>query len=243
MASREQDEKELESVVAPRLKAWLGRVRDRVMAPFRQSHVMPDPNAVYQESRNWDDDVDTILTHVGRIAEASWNETMGTPNVSRHAFTMAQLAQTRNLLVRIPDQVANLIFAEITDTVNAGGDVDAVANKVDDALNWTGSENWPNRAKVIAVTEVTRARNAGVQGAGTEMSRVTGRILTKTWRAHHDEKTRATHRAADEQTVPFYQPFMVGGVPMLYPGDETAPPEEVINCRCDMVIRNEVARG
>jgi hypothetical protein len=34
----------------------------------------------------------------------------------------------------------------------------------------------------------------------------------------------------------------VGGFPMLMPGDPTAPPEEVVNCRCDLVIVNEGGR-
>lgn len=242
MASRNDDERELEAVVAPRLRAWLSRAKDAILRPFKQWGGSPDPNGAYMEAQSWTDDVDTILTTIGRIGESAWNETSGTPNVSRHAFLVAQLAQTKNYLVRIPDEVANLVFAEITDAMNAGADVPEVARRVDNALSWTGSENWPNRAKVIAVTETTRARNAGTQGAGAEMARVTGRILMKTWRTEHDDRVRATHRAVDGDTVPFYMPFIVGGFPMMYPGDETAPVEEVANCRCDLVIRNEVAK-
>jgi uncharacterized protein with gpF-like domain len=155
---------------------------------------------------------------------------------------MAQLAMTENFLVRMPDEAYNLIFAAITDAVNGGGDVEAVARAVEDVLDWTGSENWPNRSRVIAVTEVTRARNAGVLGAGTEQARVTGRILRKEWRTEEDERVRQSHRAVNGVTLDFFMPFYVGGWPMMMPGDESAPVDEVAGCRCDLLIVNEEGR-
>lgn len=244
MASRDANERDFEKAVATGLRGWLAKARSAVMAPFTQHHMLPDPVAVYSTQQDWTKEVDTIVTKIGRIAEGAWNEVAGMSqvSVSRHAFAMSQLAQTQNFLARVPDDVYNLIFAEIADALNAGASVDQVGQKVDQALNWTGTENWPNRARVIARTEVTRAMNAGVQGAAGEMSRISGKVLTKTWRAHHDEKTRVAHHAADGQTVPFYQPFMVGGEPLQFPGDPMGSADNVINCRCDMVVRGD-ARG
>jgi hypothetical protein len=241
VASRDSDERGLETVVAGRLRAWLGRARDAVMQPFRQWGGMPDATAVYSEQQSWNDDVDTILTHVGQIALRAWSEATDVPPVSRHAFIMASLADTYNFLVRIPDEVANLVFAEITDAVNAGADVDGVAARVDKVLSWTGSERWTGRARTIAWTETTRARGAGTLAAGAEQARVTGRVLTKEWRSRHDEKVRVNHMEADGQRVPFWAPFLVGGEYLQFPGDPTGSPENVINCRCDLVIRDEVS--
>ena len=78
--------------------------------------------------------------------------------------------------------------------------------------------------------------NAGVQGAGAENARVTGRILTKTWHSHHDDRTRTDHRVVDGHTVPFYEPFQVGASSLMFPGDPNGLPDEVINCRCHMTI-------
>lgn len=239
MASRDENERALEATVSTSLRTWLAKARDAVMRPWRQFRQQPDPAAVFTTQQDWNGEVDTILTRLGRIADGAWNEVTDAPSVSRHAFVMAQLAQTENFLVRIPDEVYNLVFAEITDAVNAGASVDAVADKVDAVLAWTGSENWPNRARVIARTEVTRAMNAGVQGASAEMSRVTGRVLSKVWRAHNDDRTRTDHRNVDGQVRPFYMPFQVGAWPMMFPGDPNGPADEVINCRCDMKITNE----
>lgn len=240
MAGRDGDERELERVVAPRLRRWLGNVADAVLRPFRAYGGLPDVNAVYGQQAEWDDSVETILATISRISLGAWSEATDVPPVSRHSFIMASLADARNFLVAIPDEVADLVFAEITDGLNAGEAVNQVADRVDRVLSWTASERWPGRARTIAWTETTRARGAGTLAAGTEQARVTGRVLSKTWRAHNDEKTRTAHLEADNQTVPFWAPFQVGGENLMAPGDPTGSPENVINCRCDMTIGNEV---
>lgn len=242
MASRDQNEDELYGAVSRGLKRWLERAREVVMEPWRRFRMQPDPTQIYSTQQTWDAEVDTILTTIGRIGMSAWSQASDVPPVSRNAFVMAQLAQTRNFLVRIPDDVYNLIFAAITETVNGGGGVEDVANAVEEVLTWRTAENWPNRARVIAVTETTRAMNSGVLGAGTEQARVTGRILRKEWRTEEDERVRPSHRAVNGEVRDFYMPFYVGGWPMMFPGDPDGPPEEVINCRCDLVIRNEEGR-
>jgi len=47
------------------------------------------------------------------------------------------------------------------------------------------------------------------------------------------------HVKADGQTVPWGQPFDVGGFAMMYPHDPEGPPQEVINCRCTMLLEVE----
>jgi uncharacterized protein with gpF-like domain len=170
---------------------------------------------------------------------SAWSEATDVPPVSRHAFVVAQLATTQNFLVRIPDEVYNLVFAEITDGVNGGESVPAIAQRVDAVLETTRSERWRNRARVIAITEVTRAYGAGTIAAGLEQSRLSGRLLSKLWRTEHDDRVRASHRHVDGVTLPLYQPFMVGGYPLMFPGDPMGPADEVVNCRCDLVIVNE----
>lgn len=240
MANRDSDENKLFGVVKAALDRFINAARDKVMAPFRSWKGLPDPTGIYQAQDQWQ--YDTILTVMGQIALGAWSEATDVPPVSRHAFVVAQLAQTQNFLVRIPDEIYNLVFAEINDGVNAGESVPAIAGRVDSVLATAGSERWANRARVIAITEVTRAYGAGTTAAGLEQSRVTGRVLQKRWRTEHDDRVRASHRAIDNVTLPLYQPFNVGGWPMLFPGDPMGPAEEVINCRCDLVIVDEGGR-
>lgn len=240
--SRRGDEDRLTGVVSTALRRWLGRVRDKVMEPWRRHGLQPDPNGIYQEQAAWDAEVDSIMTVIGQITRLAWSQAVDVPPVSRHAFVMAQLAMTQNFLVRIPDEVYDLVFAEITDAVNRGEDVDGVAAIVDRVLDYSGSERWPHRARVIAQTETTRAYGAGTLAGGLEQSRLTGRLLRKRWDTEHDAKVRASHREVDGDVLDLGMPFYVDGVPLMFPGDPMGPPETVINCRCDLTIVNERGR-
>lgn len=235
-------EQHLLDVVTSSLKRWLGRARGAVMAPWEHGRAMPDPVAIFATQDTWDREVGTIMTTIGQIAMDAWSQASDVPPVSRHAFVVSQLAQTENLLVAIPQETYNRIFAEITDGVNAGETVDAIAKRVDDVLSWDGSENWPGRARNIAMTETTRAYGAGTLAAGMEQSRVTGRLLQKQWDTRGDTHVRETHRAVDGEIRALTEPFMVGGFPMQMPGDVTAPPDEVCGCRCRLLIINEKGR-
>lgn len=242
MASRSEDEDSLTGTVAGSLKKWLASAREAVMKPWRQYKMTPDPTAIYGTQPEWDAEVETILTHVGQIAMSAWSQATDVPPVSRHSFVVSQLAATQNFLARIPDETYNLIFAEITDGTNAGESVEQIAQRVDSVLTYTGSENWPARARTIAQTETTRAYGAGTLAAGMEQSRVSGRLLQKRWDTEHDARVRASHREVDGQVRDLGYPFYVDGFPLMFPGDPMGPPETVINCRCDLAILNERGR-
>lgn len=59
----------------------------------------------------------------------------------------------------------------------------------------------------------------------------------KTWIAILDGKTRPAHAAADGQTVPYNQPYIVGGERLRFPRDVSlgASLGNVANCRCSSV--------
>jgi hypothetical protein len=56
--------------------------------------------------------------------------------------------------------------------------------------------------------------------------------LQKEWSTALDGRERASHRAADGQTVPYDQPFIVQGQKLMEPGDRRGSASNVINCRC-----------
>lgn len=232
--SRSSDEAGLLSVVTSSLKSWLSRAKEAVMRPWDSYRGNPDPNGVYAVP--WEPEVDTILTEIGKISLRAWSQASDVPPVSRHAFVMSQLAQTRNYLVRIPDETYNLIFATMIDAMNGGGDTQAVARAVQEVLTWARAEYWPNRAHVIAMTETTRAYGAGTLAAGMEQSRVTGKLLAKQWKTEDDQRVRLTHRRVNNMTIPLTALFPVGQDMMLFPCDPLASVDECAGCRCDLVI-------
>jgi hypothetical protein len=89
-----------------------------------------------------------------------------------------------------------------------------------------------NRARslVIARTESTTAANFGIN-MGAESSDYE---VQKFWINTKDKRTRRSHLLMTQDRIAINQPFIVGGVPMMYPGEVGAPAAEVVNCRCVM---------
>ena len=59
--------------------------------------------------------------------------------------------------------------------------------------------------------------------------------LKKRWLATLDGRTRHTHAALDGQVRPNDKPFEVSGYEIMFPGDPSAAPEMVYNCRCTLI--------
>jgi hypothetical protein len=55
---------------------------------------------------------------------------------------------------------------------------------------------------------------------------------TVTWNAVGDDRTREEHADADGQEVALNEAFIVGGEPLMYPGDPSGSDWNTINCRC-----------
>jgi uncharacterized protein with gpF-like domain len=88
------------------------------------------------------------------------------------------------------------------------------------------------RAAMIARTETHAASNIGAQAA----AEATGLNLNKEWGAAEDDRTRPDHAEADGQIVGLNETFTIGGIEMKEPGDPSAPPEQIINCRCGLLF-------
>jgi hypothetical protein len=89
-----------------------------------------------------------------------------------------------------------------------------------------------NRARslVIARTESTTAANFGIN-MGAESSDYE---VQKFWINTKDKRTRPSHLLMTQDRIALNQPFIVGNVSMMYPGEVGAPAAEVVNCRCVM---------
>ncbi len=84
------------------------------------------------------------------------------------------------------------------------------------------------RARTIARTETHSAS----QDAAFEVVQASGIEATKEWVAVEDDRTREDHAAANGQEVAMHERFEIGDDELLYPGDPSGMPEEIINCRC-----------
>lgn len=237
MADRMADEASFYRRVLDALGTWLAKVREAVLAAWQRFRGKPDPRGVYAASPLWGRLVDELETHLRDSARAGAAEVDG--KTADQQFIESQLRLSHNLLAGIPDETHALIVKEIRDAVNSGAKPAEIAARVDALLSTTGSARWTNRAKTIAATEVHRLANAGVQAAAMSLQHLAGKTLYKQWDSREDDRVREPHRLADHQRVRVNSHFLVGGVPMLYPGDPKAPAELVVNCRCGMSIHDE----
>lgn len=221
------------------MRRWLPRVSQAVLATWNRFRGRPDPTSVYQTQPLWDQVVNTLVPEMMTAARIGWAESTSRPYTGQEQFVFQQMAKVRNLLTNIPDETAKMVQDEISKAVSMGASPEQIAAGVQRILDVTGSAYWPNRAKVIAVTTVHSMANAGAQAAMIMLQARADRQLLKEWVSRDDDHVRETHTklaGADGQRVPVASYFMIGGFPLLFPGDPDAPAQEVVNCRCSMKL-------
>jgi HK97 family phage portal protein len=149
----------------------------------------------------------------------------------------------REEAVRLAERIAGEKVTEITDEtmlkvrevitagVAEGKSAESVANDIRALYDgFRGS-----RALTIARTETAAAVNGGKEMHASEIEERLGMKLVKTWIATDDDRTRPSHVEANDQTVMRDQPFELAGGNLMYPGDPSGPPGEIINCRCTVI--------
>lgn len=213
------------------LRRWLDRARERVMSPWTRFRAQPSAQEIAPTVPVWQTEVDRILSALTPALREGWAAANLPGNYSPNdPYIQANLALTKNLLVRIPDEVHTLVVREILTGTSAQETTEQIANRVQDVLTYTGSEDWNGRARTIARTEVNRHFNSSMLAHALLLENK-GRLgLTKQWDTRMDGDERAWHHAANNQLRPLNQPFLVGGEALLFPVDPRGSPANVINC-------------
>lgn len=232
-------EKSIRNAVWAALSDWLVRLSRRVL---RGDGRPPDLDAVWALVPSWRSAVDQILTGVIEPAmRRAYAAVMGDNYPwDQRGFLAAYLAEVRNRLVRTPDEVYDLIAGQVSAGVNLGDSVPQLSVRVGEVLALTDTPHWSNRATVIARTETIGALNAARLEAFRQVAEDEGGEFERVWLSTDDSRTRETHVLADGQRVGLNEPFMVGGFPLMFPGDPSGPPQETIQCRCTFLL---VERG
>ena len=231
------------ALVLAALTVWLAAVTLKILTPWRRFRQPPDLSSFWSTQPLWDAEVNKLVAWLNdNAAPHGWDRfddefpRVNLPQYpSTNAFVAAHLAQVKNYLVRIQDEVYNQIFAEVVDGHNDGDSLEEIAERIENVLRITGSENWPARARTISITEVNGSANAGWFAGALQTQEMLGIALNKEWLNSHDNNVRSEHR--NVKTVPLVEPFLVGGFPMMYPGVKTAPAHLVISCRCAVTTK------
>lgn len=112
------------------------------------------------------------------------------------------------------------------------------AKTIDAAVTRMQQRTLKYRADVIARTESINALRAGHHESiaqAIELGELEAGDVMKSWDASMDARTREAHLDADEEYtdgIPFDQPFIVDGEPLMYPGDPSGSAANTIQCRC-----------
>uniref|UniRef100_UPI00368BE5C1 phage minor head protein n=1 Tax=Micromonospora sp. NPDC005806 TaxID=3364234 RepID=UPI00368BE5C1 len=215
------------------LRAWLADARATTL-PVTAAALPPDPSALAGAGQAW---FEAMTVHLVPAAEKTFLAGVADAGGDVDLLRVAQmkdeyLAALPNRLAGVPDSAWQLVTAAVAELTAEGASVPRIRDAIEGIL---GERSWEDRAVTIARTETIGAYNAGTLTAWLTAEQVLDEKLDKVWVATHDERTRDDHRDADGQRVALDGVFMVGGVPMRYPGDPAAPPGQTVNCRCTMI--------
>lgn len=133
----------------------------------------------------------------------------------------------RNAAFRV-QQVNETTIAQLQSIISVGFNEGIGVLGIQRAILSSIPDLTPIRARAIARTET----HSGAQASSLSAAKLIGIDTIKEWNATGDSRTRDDHERADGQQQPLDQPFVVGGHNMQFPGDPSAPADEVVNCRC-----------
>lgn len=240
-----ETEDDLTALVLAAITVWLAAVLPAVMATVA-TYGVPDLSAIWRFQDLWNRQIDRLMPVLARLARRGWESTMADlgrdiPFDPNDPHLTDLLQRVRNLLVRVPDEVYRQLVRSLATGRDRGESQAQLVQRIDSVLNVNGSENWPNRARVIARTELNRFTNAGtLAAAGNVQAR--GARLVKQWKDRDDSSVRRSHAAVDNEIRELGEPFHVGKSSLQYPIDPSGHPDDVVNCRCRLKIL-EVRRG
>ena len=141
--------------------------------------------------------------------------------VGREALRKAQL---------IADTDRDDVLAEIGKGLDEGLGTAEIARNIRKVSQLT-----PYRAATVARTETHAAATYGSIESVRAAERDLGVVMLKEWGPTLDDRTRPEHLAmASYGPIPMNEKFVVGGEQMDRPGDSSASPANLVNCRCTM---------
>ena len=166
-----------------------------------------------------------------------------------HAFDLYDQSTVRRLIRDQPDLLPPLpnprmdngrdlrwnrqrFAGVITQSVLQGESIPRAADRIGRVMRTNEAA-----ATMAARTALTGAENAGRVDSYKRAQNI-GIELEQEWMATLDERTRMSHRELDGQHVPVGKYFIASnttGNKLLFPGDPSAPGEDVYNCRCTLV--------
>lgn len=124
-------------------------------------------------------------------------------------------------------------YRRVQNTVTQGIVSGKSVHEIGKDLTGTLTAQNGRKMEMFARTALTGAHNAGRVERMKETEAMGVRVLKK-WMAVHDARTRDAHADLDGKTAKPDESFESALGPIQYPGDPTADPANVYNCRCTL---------
>lgn len=221
----------LERFSEPRFASDINQAVRDIAARFEQG-----ADITLAITRHEQDVLSTVRVLADRAALVFYPRGLVSVGVESKRLSPWQLAAQRYIALyglRQAKTIAATLFSDVNDIISSGvRDGLATPRIAANIAALTGTT--ATRARRIALTE---SHNAAIFASDAAV-RDTGVDMEKKWVSVEDARTRPEHAAVDAQGyIAIDKPFMVGGVPMMHPGDPAGGAANVINCRCAVVYR------
>ena len=123
-----------------------------------------------------------------------------------------------------------VINSAITQGILQGDSIDKIADRLASSVADMSQTSAIRNAR----TMTTSAQNGG-RIDSYKRAESMGIKLKQQWLSTLDDRTRHEHIKLDGQIQPVGKPFVVDGYKIYYPGDPSAEPFLVYNCRCTLI--------
>lgn len=226
----------MEHEAADKLKDYFREERAHVVSSIRRAKPI---EIALEEMRP---ELEDMLTETLKHAAMEWGAWSASGQVAKAkddktkpmGYTLGPATDAwlaRNLgkkITGITETSRKRIAAQILEGTKKGESLPQIAKRID---KFYLESIIPNRSMVIARTEV----GAATSWAQHEVALDSDVPMEKEWLSQRDKRVRDTHVVADGQRVGLDDPFVVGEDELQYPRDPSGSPEEIIECRCDVL--------
>jgi hypothetical protein len=207
----------------------------RYRAELRELSHAPAPDTAAQDYAN------TVWQQLKVLPEIVFDEVRAEISAAARAGDPPDIAHERVaalLSINAPSRRQAAQIDQLQQTVADPSTPDGVRRQARArlaVLRGKRGTRWFSKVRELARTLAVSVLNAATAVASTIYSRLTGRTRYRQWWTVRDDHVRVAHRRAHGQTQPVGRKFLVGGHHMDFPGDPTAPPDLVLNCRCSLL--------
>ncbi len=129
------------------------------------------------------------------------------------------------------ESLSDAVVEGVRDATAEGLSQSETIAQIEDRITEFFDFSATGRAERLARTEVIGASNAAAADTMKQLGAV-----GKTWLTSRDSRVRDMHMEMEGQEQMIDQPFITSdGDTLMYPGDQSAGPGNVINCRCTLL--------